>query len=195
MSGATCRFPELLPPAARRHPWRAFFAGLAAMCLAWPLPARAADDSLEYQVKAAFLLNFTKFTEWPGSAFAQADSPMSICIFGDDPFGNALDQVVAGEVVNDRKVTVQRIKAVPSPKACQVVFFSGAAKDSVRILHGLGPGVLTVGEGESFVRGGGMIGFVIDNRHIRFGINQTAAEGAGLRLSSKLLSLAKVVER
>ena len=149
---------------------------------------------LEYQVKAAFLLNFTKFIEWPASAFRQPDSPVSICILGADPFGGALDQMVSGELVNGRKVVTQRIRTAPPPQLCQALFVGGPQKDAGKLLPALGPAVLTVGEGESFIRDGGMIAFVIENRRVRFEINQATAENAGLKLSSKLLSVAKQVE-
>ena len=155
----------------------------------------AADEPLEYQVKAAFLLNFTKFIEWPAAAFESAGSPMEICILGEDPFGTALDQTVAEEVVNNRKVTVQRMKHPPSPKSCRVLFVSKSEKDLDKILPALGPGVLTVSEGEGFIREGGMIAFVIENRRVRFSINQATAENAGLKISSRLLNVAKSVEK
>src|ERR1035438_10306108 len=72
--------------------------------------SRAAEESLEYKVKAAFLLNFVKFVEWPASAFPEPDSPISICILGVDPFGKTLDQLVAGESVNGRKLAIERVK-------------------------------------------------------------------------------------
>jgi len=159
-----------------------------------PCACQAADEHTEYQVKAAFLLNFTKFIEWPASAFEASDSPIAICILGDDPFGSTLDRIVAGEVVDGRKVTAQRVKQAPLPKSCQVLFAGRFEKDVSKVLPGLGPGVLTIGEGESFVRDGGMIAFVIENRRVRFEINQTAAERAGLKLSSRLLNVAKSVE-
>lgn len=155
----------------------------------------AAEETLEYQVKAAFLLNFTKFIDWPAAAFAQPDSPVSICILGEDPFGPALDQIVAGEVVNGRKVAAERIKRAPASRSCQVLFVAKSEKGGAKLLSGLGPGVLTVGEGESFLREGGMIAFVLDNRRVRFEINQTVAENAGLKLSSKLLNVAITVEK
>jgi hypothetical protein len=152
--------------------------------------SRAADESLEYKVKAAFLLNFVKFVEWPASAFPEPDSPISICILGVDPFGKTLDQLVAGESVNGRKLAVERVKRTPPPKNCQVVFLGKA-----ETLPPLGPGVLTVGEGDNFLHEGGVIGFIIENRRVRFDINQTAAENAELKLSSKLLSVARSVEK
>jgi hypothetical protein len=160
-----------------------------------PPLSRLSGEPLEYQVKAAFLLNFTKFIEWPAAAFETPDSPIAICVLGDDPFGSALDQIVAGEVVNGRRVAAQRFNHIPAPKACKVIFVGTSEKDIARLLPELGIGVLTVGEGTSFTRAGGMIAFVIENRRVRFEINRTAAENAGLKLSSKLLTVAKLVER
>ncbi|MGH9611632.1 MAG: YfiR family protein, partial [Bryobacteraceae bacterium] len=82
---------------------------MAGLGLSAQRASRAADAPLEYQVKAAFLLNFTKFVEWPAAAFAASDSPIAICVLGDDPFGGALDQIVEGEVVNGRKLVIQRV--------------------------------------------------------------------------------------
>ncbi len=159
------------------------------------LSGLAMEGPLEYQVKAAFLLNFTKFVEWPASAFAAADSPIAICVWGNDPFGKLLDQIVAEEVVDGRKVVVRRIKGAPAPHTCQALFVNGTGKEAAGSLSALGPGVLTIGEGEGFVRRGGMIAFVVENRRVRFGINESAAEAAGLKLSSKLLNVARSVEK
>uniref|UniRef100_Q028L6 Putative transmembrane protein n=1 Tax=Solibacter usitatus (strain Ellin6076) TaxID=234267 RepID=Q028L6_SOLUE len=158
------------------------------------LPQMRAPAS-EYQVKAAFLLNFTKFIEWPPRAFDDAKAPIAICLFGDDPFDGALNQLVEGEVVNGRKLVVQKIRHAPAAKTCQVVFVNKAEKEPSKILGGLGPGVLTVGEGEGFLRDGGMIAFVLENHRVRFDINQGAASNAELSLSSRLLSVAKTVAK
>lgn len=148
----------------------------------------------EYQVKAAFLLNFTKFVEWPAAAFAAANSPLAICILGDDPFGEVLDQLVEGEEVNGRKLVAHRIQQPPAPKACQELFVN-SEKDVPGIIAAAGPGVLTVGDGDSFLRDGGIIAFVIENRHVRFDINQRAASNASLSLSARLLSVARSVQK
>jgi hypothetical protein len=158
-------------------------------------PATAADEqSLEYQVKAAFVLNFTKFTEWPSSAFPAANSPFAICILGEDPFGGALDQIIQGEAIGGHRMAVQRIKRGSRPQGCQVLFIGQTEKDTGMVLADLGAGVLTVGEGDSFLRDGGMISFIIENRRTRFDINLAAAENAGLKLSSRLLSVARSVK-
>jgi hypothetical protein len=158
-------------------------------------PSRAAAQALENDIKAAFLLNFTKFVDWPPTAFADSDSPMAICVLGKDPFGRALDEIVQGETVNARKLIVRRVSQPLAPQQCQVVFLSASEGDISKILSGLGRGVLTVGEGASFVREGGIIGFVMENRRVRFDINQSAADNAGLKMSSKLLSVARSIER
>jgi hypothetical protein len=158
-----------------------------------PLLATVADDaSLEYQVKSAFLLNFTKFIEWPAGSFGNADAPLSICILGDDPFGATLDRIAGGEIVNGRGIAIERLKKLPVPNSCRVLFISRQEKEPRSPLD-LSTGVLTVGEGEGFMHDGGMIAFVIENRRVRFEINQTVAENAGFKISSKLLSVAKAV--
>ena len=155
-------------------------------------PARAAE---EYEVKAAFLLNFTKFVGWPPDAFADSHSPLAICVLGEDPFGNALNEIVRGEAVNGHAVTVQRIRRAPESKACQVLYFAAPEREAVRLLADLGPGVLTIGEGDKFLREGGMIAFVIEDRRVRFDINQSAAAKAMLMLSSRLMMVARTVVR
>lgn len=155
-------------------------------------PARAAE---EYEVKAAFLLDFTKFVAWPPDAFAGPRSPLAICVLGDDPFGNALDEMVKGEAVSGHAVTVQRIRRAPESKACQVLYFATSEREAGKVLADLSPGILTVGEGDKFLREGGVIAFVIQDRRVRFDINQAAAERARLMLSSRLMMVAKTIVR
>jgi YfiR/HmsC-like len=151
----------------------------------------ATVTTLEYKVKAAYLLNFTKFIAWPPTAFADPAAPFAICVLGADPFGQALDEIVAGESVGGRRLTIRRIGQTPAPQACQLVFFGVTDQRLAASPGRLGPGVLTVGEGQSFLREGGMIAFVIDQHRVRFDINPAAAEGAALKLSSKLLGVAR----
>jgi hypothetical protein len=168
---------------------------LACLSLALARPVQAEEQQpLEYQVKAAFLLNFTKFAQWPPSAFADEHSPLALCILGEDPFGNTLSDMVKGEVVNGHELVVQRIRREPAPKSCQVLFVAKSEKEVNRILEVLGPGVLTVGEGEKFLQDGGIIAFVIENRRVRFDIDQRAAAKAMLTLSSRLMNVARSVK-
>ncbi len=122
-----------------------------------------------------------------------SNSPFTICILGGDPFDGVLDQLVAGETVKGRKVRVERLKAPPQPKTCQMLFIGDSEKDLPALLEGLGPGVLTVGGQPGFLRAGGIIRFAIEDRHVRFDINQRAASSAALTLSARLLSVARSV--
>jgi hypothetical protein len=154
----------------------------------------AAETRTEAEVKAAFLFNFTKFVQWPPSAFEASSSPLSICILGDDPFGKTLDQLVDGEAIGGRKVVIDRLRGEPPPKSCQVVFV-GKRERRADVMEQFGPGVLTVGDGADFLRDGGMIAFVLDRGHVRFDINQRAASNAALSLSARLLNVARSVQR
>jgi hypothetical protein len=156
--------------------------------------SEAADQPSADQIKAVFLLNFTKFIEWPPESMGRPDSTFNICVLGNDALGSALDQVVSGEAVYGRKVTVQKVDREPSPGNCKILYF-GEHDTSSRLLEEPEHGVLTVGESERFARDGGMIGFVIENRRVSFVINRPAADAAGLRLSSKLLAVAKAVTK
>ena len=93
-----------------------------------------------------------------------------------------------------RRIEVRKIGR-GQPDACHIVFFSGADKDVPKSLAAFGRGVLTVGEGDRFLKDGGMIAFLLENRRVRFDINQTAAGHAALRISSKLLNVARTVEK
>ena len=169
---------------------------LAAAVWAFTAAGLAQDEApLEFKVKAAFLLNFTKFIEWPAPAFPDARSPFTICILGKNPFGGALEAVIQGERVQGRRLVVQRIEQPPEPHACQILFLADPVSDLPKFLSSTGLGTLTVGDGPSFTHDGGMIGFVLDNDKIRFDINQSAAERAMLKLSSRLLKVARTVQR
>jgi YfiR/HmsC-like len=154
-------------------------------------PAQRTVPALEYEVKAAFLLNFTRFIDWPPGA--PQGAPFNLCILGDDPFDGVLDRIMAGESVNGRKLVVRRLGNEPTGE-CQLVFTEANPKQVSSMISRLGPGVLTVGEGDAFLKEGGMIAFVLENRHVRFDINHGAASKAALRISSRLLSVARSVE-
>ncbi len=158
------------------------------------VPARA-QTSKEYQIKAAFLFNFAQFVEWPAAAFADASAPISIGVLGDDPFGPVLDQTVQGETINRRKLIVLRSQRLAGLKDCQLVFISKSEKSRLTdIFESLGSAsVLTVSETENFARRGGMINFYLDGNKVRFEINSDAAQRKGIKISSQLLKLGKVI--
>jgi hypothetical protein len=179
-------------PVALRRVWRRIV--LLLSLLAVPVfTAGQPRLRLEYEVKAAFLLNFAKFVEWPAPG-SSSSLPISLCIVGDDPFGSALDQIIDGETIAQRALAVKRIPPMVNAD-CNMAFVGGTEKDIPKVLAVFPKGVLTVGEGSDFLRHGGMIAFAIDNRRVRFDINQTAVRNAGLSVSSRLLRVARSVTK
>jgi hypothetical protein len=180
-----CRRGTFPPP-------RAALLVLAAWLPARALHAQALGGTLEYQVKAAYLLNFTRYVEWPAQAFTSPTAPIDICVLGTDPFGGALEQAVAGRVTRGRPLIVQVKRSASEARYCPVVFVTGAMwRRNPGVLEQLrGHGVLTVGESEAFAKAGGIIGFVIEEGSVRFVVNLDARDRAGLRISSRMLALA-----
>ena len=154
-----------------------------------------AQSATEYQVKAAFLFNFAKLVEWPADAFRGADAPLQICLLGPDPFGHEFEDGIAEEAVNGHRIEVIHPSGVPQAKDCDLIFVASSDKQQVReILRGLrGASVLTVGDTAGFARMGGIINFVLDESRVRFEINVKAAEGAHLKVSARLLTVAKLI--
>lgn len=152
------------------------------------------EVSKEYQIKAACLFNFARFVEWPPTAFTNADAPLCIGILGDDPFGQSLDKTLKDETVHNHRLLVVRSKHVEDLKTCQLVFISRSEKGHVtEILDVLKTGTLTVSETEDFARRGGDINFFLEGNKVRFEINPAVAQSQGLKISSQLLSLGKIV--
>ena len=152
-------------------------------------------DPTEYEIKAAFLLNFAKFVEWPAEAFANDVAPISLCVVRYDPFGSALDDTIRGKLINNRQLLARRINELPELKACQMVFVSEREEKRLpEILTSVkGSNALVVGESEDFAERGGSVQFYLENSRLRFAVNVDAVQRARLTVSSKLLTLAKIV--
>jgi hypothetical protein len=173
---------------------RAWVAAAAAIVLA-TVPARAGGPS-EHQVKAAFLYNFANFVQWPDEALGPAGVPLKVCVVGADPFGSALEDAFRNQVVHGRSVLIARGATLGAVGRCHILFLSNSVQGRwPQLLEALaGAPTLTVADGPPLVRQGGMVSFVIEAKRVRFEINRVAAEHAGLRISSKLLALARIVE-
>ncbi|HEY0554706.1 MAG TPA: YfiR family protein [Thermoanaerobaculia bacterium] len=150
----------------------------------------AAQTAAEYDVKAAFLYNFTKFVDWPPAAFPDANS-LKVCVLGDDPFGRSLHSV-AGEQVGNRKLKVVQVDSLAKQAGCQVLFISRSERDRLRQILAMvkDSPVLTVGDTKGYADQGVIINFTLEGSKVRFEINPEAADRGGLRISSKLLQLA-----
>jgi hypothetical protein len=151
----------------------------------------------EYQVKAAYLYNFGKFVAWPDRGESEKGEPFIICVLGDDPFGSVLDAAVTGATISGKGVAAKRIAKPQEIDGCRILFISSS--ESAHLAEILGAmdkaNVLTVSDIPLFSRRGGMIQFVLDGSRVRFEVNLSNAEGAGLNLSSELLKVAVRVTR
>jgi hypothetical protein len=148
----------------------------------------------ESQVKAACLLNFPKYVEWPASAFAETNSPVVIAV-SETKVAEEIQKLIAGQTVNGREIILKRVAAGETSDACHIRFVSAA---ELRAAPGLpakyADGVLTVGESDNFLENGGIINLARRDRKIALDVNLSAAGRAGIKISSKLLNLARVVK-
>ncbi|MBI3810617.1 MAG: YfiR family protein [Nitrospirae bacterium] len=171
---------------------------LSALCitLAFGVAAQVEAEPLEYNVKAAFIYNFAKFVEWPED-LSKGDSPFVIGILGEDPFGNVLDETVSHKTVREKRIVVKRFSRSEDAKDCQLLFISRSGKEDIaQIVKRLGHApVLTISDVGQFTDQGGMIQLVMDQNRVRFAINVAATEQAGLKPSSQLLKLARIVTK
>lgn len=169
--------------------WCAAWCALLAVAFAEPAALT------EYQIKAVFLFNFTRFIEWPPAAFATATSPIVIGVLGEDPFGQALDEAARGEKINGRTLIVQRYRTLADVPACHILFVSRSETARLdEIIAALKTrSVLSVSDAVGFTAQGGMIRFVTEKNRVRLRINLAAAKAAQLTLSSKLLRPAEIV--
>jgi len=157
-------------------------------------PTKAAGAPTdEFALKAAFLFNFTRFVEWPQSAFSSAEDPFRVCVIGEDPFGNRLVALRQRRVA-ERSIRVEYPNTSSALARCQVAYI-GAATPAELLTAALqrNPStLLTVSSDSAFVRQGGMVALVTDAGRIRLHINLGVVRSSPLRFSAKLLEIAQV---
>jgi hypothetical protein len=153
-------------------------------------------ESVEYPIKLAFLYNFAKFVEWPSDSYRDSGSPLEICIVGHDPFSPDSERELQTRAVAGHPVEVLTLKPTDTLRMCHMVFIPITENDQAdKIVRGLkGTSTLTVGEAEGFAVQGGIINLTVEGNKVHFEVNRLAADRAGLKISSKLLSLAKIVK-
>jgi hypothetical protein len=155
----------------------------------------AQDQASEVQVKAAFLFHFAQLVEWPPDSLSPPNIPVNFCVWGEEPLPSALQTIVEGKLVGTHSIHVRRLPDTEDLRSCHLLFIAGA--DSRRVIGILtsvkDAPVLTVGESEDFAKEGGMIGLSLEENKIRFDINLKAAQHVNLKISSRLLLLARKV--
>jgi len=163
--------------------------------LAVPFVSQAAGDELEAKVKAAYIYNFTIFTDWATEKNEALTDPINICVFGTDAMGGLLEEL-SDRMVKGRPLKVLRLKEISKNNKCHVFFISRSEEQQLPLilqkLHGAN--VLTVSDIPRFSQRGGVIGFMIESERVRIEINLRAAKQAGLKFSAKLMEIARIVQ-
>jgi hypothetical protein len=183
----------MTPAVSRFSPWRRLFSGAALVSVLLGFsPARALSaPAEEYEVKAAFIYNFAKFVDWPASV----GSKLRLCVVGKSPFGSALDDI-KGRMVKERKLEVLQLDSASSLADCQMLFVSASEERNLDriVARTRATDTLLISDSEGFARRGIMINLYVEEGKIRFEINLSAVRRSGLSVSSKLLSLGRLVE-
>ena len=176
---------------------RAFVYALIALFGASGRVSAEVDSVREYDLKAAYLFNFAKFTSWPESSFAAPQSPMVVGVLGNQRFISALETVTRGRLIGGHAISVKAWSPQLGTTGLHVLYVESAYEArfarmaEALVVHG----VLTVGETDAFMASGGAIRLVVEGDRLQFEISAAATERAGLTLSSQLLMLAKAIRR
>jgi YfiR/HmsC-like len=151
----------------------------------------------EYQVKAGFVSSFASYVEWPAETFKGPQEPIAICVLGQNPFGNALHALVEGKVVEGRTFIIRQIPDSRQAGECQILYISSSEHLRLRMILGsLGDkSIFSVGDTSDFIAEGGIVNLHMEGGRVSIEINSDAAKAKHLRISSRLLQLAKNMKR
>lgn len=169
----------------------------AVLCLFPTIVLAQTSKPSEYQVKAAYLYDFSRFVEWPSQPGNDGKDTFAICVLGKDPFGPSLDAALVGEARAGQNLVARRLSNLQDALACRILFISASEEDRLKeILTAINKAsVLTVSDIPRFSERGGMIEFVLKDDKVRFDVNLASAMDAGLTVSSDLLKVALTVRR
>jgi hypothetical protein len=164
--------------------------------------AKEAVEKKERAVKAAYIYNFLKFSDWSEESFEAPDSPVMVCFFGDDPIEAQMRESVIGKMVRERVVMTRRIErsagnAMNAESGCHALYISGMdANEAARIANAIpaGSSILTIGDMDGFAKKGGAINFVPRGTNLKIQVNTETIERQGIHVSSRLLSIAELVK-
>ena len=154
--------------------------------------AGRAQDVTESSLKAAFVYNFAKFTEWPADVLSPTATTFAACVLGDSPTRDALARIVKGRQLSGRTISVSEVQLGVGLRSCHLLYMSGVTKTQITAIVAAvrGAPVLTISDIDDFALGGGIAQMFVENGKVRFDINLDVAKESRLQLSSKLLALA-----
>ena len=151
----------------------------------------------EYSIKAAFLYQFSKYIQWPGDTYSSDEAPFVIGIAGSNPFGTTLDTIAERKKAAGRSIQIVDVTDTSNSSQCQILFFPGDELDATQkdiLAAAKDSHVLTVGESEEFIANGGKMQLYLEDNKVRFAVSRHTIDDSTLKISSKLLSLAKIVD-
>jgi hypothetical protein len=189
------------PPRVAHGLVLAFVAVAASLAVASRLDAQGDEPpeiNREYAIKAAYLYQFGRYVQWPDQTFADKDSPLVIGVLGTDPFGGVLEEIAHTKRIEGRPILVKHFNSMSEYTPCHILFVTASAgqeQAAAAIQKAQKTHLLLVGEEPEFARNGGTMNFFLDENKVRFEVNTDVAKQEQLRISSKLLSLAKIVPR
>jgi hypothetical protein len=161
------------------------------LCIWLPGWAAAAPDQAE--IEAAFVYNFAKFVEWPASVFGDSDV-LLICVPADNALAGKLG-LLQGREAQGHVIRIRVLGGGGDANGCHILFVSASDDSRGKLLHGVGGlPVLTISDAPGFAQQGGMIGLFVESNHIQFAINRAIAEQSGLKLSARMLLMARIVQ-
>jgi hypothetical protein len=174
-----------------------FFLFIAAWTCVFPVSkagAQAGDAAVEYKIKAAFLLNFAKFINWPEDSFTSENQPFKVCVLGKNPFGSALSAIETRSV-GSRKIDLQYVDDVEKAGNCHLLFISMSEANNITSIHKAlaDRTIIMVSDINGYASSGGIIEFVTRESKLAFKINLSQAREKGLDIHSALLNLATEV--
>ena len=152
----------------------------------------------ENNVKASYLLLFTRFVEWPASAFTSSNAPIVVGVLGDDSFRGAVEKTLLGQMSDGRTLEIRRVRSLTEAEACHLLFIHRDSDDwneadwFARLRN---KPVLTVGESGRTIERGGVVEFVLEEKRVRFDASWQAMVQAGLKIRSPMLSSARKVHQ
>jgi len=164
----------------------------ASLCVASSTGRKASED----RVKAAFIYNFARYVTWPDPDGGPDDDALTVGILGDDSFAAALDKAAAGKVVKGQRIVVSRLRSLDDVAGCQMLFLAASKSHCLEdvLAKASDSHVLVVGDAKGLAQRGAAINFFVQRKRVRFEINRKAAKRAGLKISARLLRVARVVK-
>lgn len=169
---------------------------ILALALFLLLPLLCSAEGFEYRIKAEYLERFTRFIEWPDdSPVSNPALPFTFCVAGQNPFGTYLEDLVAQSRIKDKKAKLVFLSDLSQIDACQLLFIANSEQQNLASILGMtrGKPILTIGDSPGFAAQGTLINLYREDAYIRFEVNIDAVRKSGLRFSSRLLKLARIV--